>query len=130
MCLSSAFEKHKERLAFLYLQSSWISERKLKHEKYKLGVGKEGHLPDGILVFADGKQAAIEVELSSKSRQRLDDILKTYATQFTLQEVWYFCHESMVPRLKEEAKAMPFVKIHALKPFLEKQLTHMHALTG
>ncbi|WP_218813551.1 hypothetical protein [Rickettsiella endosymbiont of Dermanyssus gallinae] len=108
------------KLMTIYPDATWISERKLKHEKCKLGVGKEGHLPDGILMFPDGKQVAIEVELSSKSRQRLDDILKTYATQFTLQEVWYFCHESMVPRLKEAAKAMPFVKIHALKPFLEK----------
>ncbi|WP_218813531.1 MarR family winged helix-turn-helix transcriptional regulator [Rickettsiella endosymbiont of Dermanyssus gallinae] len=118
------------KLKAIYPDSSWISERKLKHDKYKLGVGQHGHLPDGILVFADGKQIAIEVELSYKSNQRLEDILKTYATQFALQEVWYFCHESMVPKLKEAAKAMPFVKIHVLKTFLEKQLTHVHALTG
>ncbi|WP_218813794.1 hypothetical protein [Rickettsiella endosymbiont of Dermanyssus gallinae] len=118
------------KLMATYPDATWISERKLKHEKCKLGVGKEGHLPDGILVFPNGIQAAIEVELTSKSRQRLEDILKTYATQFALQEVWYFCHESMVPRLKEAAKAMPFVKIYALKTFLEKQPTHVPALTG
>lgn len=48
----------------VYPDAIWNSERKLKHDKYKLGVGQQGHLPDGIVVFPDGKQLAIEVELS------------------------------------------------------------------
>ena len=71
----------------------------------------------------------IEVELSCKSKQRLEAILKTYAAQFSLQEVWYFCRQSMLPRLQEAAKAMPFVKIHSLNEFLEKQPTDLHANT-
>ncbi len=89
-------------------------------------MGPHGHLPDGILVFPDGKQVAIEVELSCKSKQRLEAILKTYAAQFSLQEVWYFCRQSMLPRLQETAKAMPFVKIHSLSEFLEKQPTDLY----
>lgn len=72
------------KLRIFYPGLAWISERKLKHDKYKLGVGQQGHLPDGILVFPDGKQVAIEVELSCKSKQRLEAILKTYAAQFSL----------------------------------------------
>ncbi|MEN9917257.1 MAG: hypothetical protein RLY40_1189 [Pseudomonadota bacterium] len=109
-----------------YPNAAWISERKLKHDKYKLGVGQQGHLPDGILVFPDGKQVAIEVELSCKNKQRLETILKTYAVQFSLEEVWYFCRQSMLPRLQEAAKVMPFVKIHSLSEFLEKQSTNLH----
>jgi len=63
---------------------AWISERKLKHDKYKLGVGQHGHLPDAVLVCPDGKQIAVEVELSCKSKQHLDAILKTYATGLVL----------------------------------------------
>ncbi|BBB14769.1 uncharacterized protein RVIR1_10270 [Candidatus Rickettsiella viridis] len=114
----------------LYPDVTWISERKLKHDKYKLGVGQHGHLPDGVLVFPDDKQIAIEVELSHKSKLRLDDILKSYASQFSIQEVWYFCKESMQPRLQEATKAMSFVKIYLLKHFLEKQPTNYHVSTG
>ena len=109
---------------------AWISERKLKHDKYKLGVGQHGHLPDGILILSEGKQIAIEVELSCKSKQRLESILKAYAAQFSLQEVWYFCRQMMLPRLQEAAKAMPFIKIHSLKAFLEKQPTDYNVNTG
>lgn len=114
------------RLRDIYPDTTWLSERKLKHDKYKLGVGKHGHLPDGILVFSDGKQIAIEVELSCKGRQRLDAILKTYVTQFSLQEVWYFCRQTMLPRLQDAAKSMSFVKIHSLKEFLEKKQVSTH----
>lgn len=114
------------RLRDIYPDTTWLSERKLKHDKYKLGVGKHGHLPDGILVFSDGKQIAIEVELSCKGRQRLDAILKTYVTQFSLQEVWYFCRQTMLPRLQDAAKSMSFVKIYSLKEFLEKKQVSTH----
>lgn len=113
-----------------YPDTSWISERKLKHDKYKLGVGQHGHVPDGMLVFPDGKQVAIEVELSWKSKHRLDAILKNYATQFSIQAVWYFCRQSMLSRLQETAKAMPFVKIHSLKEFLETQQEILHVNAG
>ncbi|TLY48691.1 MAG: hypothetical protein E6K54_01485 [Gammaproteobacteria bacterium] len=119
------------KLKAFYPNATWISERKLKHDKYKLGVGQQGHLPDGILVFPDGKQIAIEVELSCKSKQRLESILKTYAAQFSLQEVWYFCRPTMLPRLQEAAKGMPpFIKIHSLSEFLEKQPADLNVNAG
>jgi Uma2 family endonuclease len=118
------------KLRTFYPDTAWISERKLKHDKYKLGVGQQGHLPDGILVFPDNKQIAIEVELSCKSKQRLEAILKTYTTQFSLQEVWYFCRQAMLPRLQEAAKKIPFVKIHSLSEFLEKKPTDLHVNAG
>ncbi len=117
------------KLKELYPGMRWISERKLKHDKYKLGVGQQGHLPDGIMIL-DNKQIAIEVELSCKSKLRLEAILKAYAAQFSIQAVWYFCKESMQPRLQEAAKDMPFVKIYLLKNFLQKQPVDYHVKTG
>ncbi len=117
------------KLRELYPGMRWISERKLKHDKYKFSVGQQGHLPDGILTL-DSKQIAIEVELSCKSKLRLEDILKAYAVQFSIQAVWYFCKESMQPRLQEAAKEMPFVKIYLLKDFLQKQPVDYHVKPG
>ena len=122
--VSLANYHHDLAVLTLYLVA-WISERKLKHDKYKLGVGQQGHLPDGILVFPEDKHIAIEVELSCKSKQRLESILKTYAAQFSLQEVWYFCRPSMGPRLQEAGKRMRFIKIHSLNELLEKQSTEL-----
>jgi len=42
-------------------------------------IKDDNHLPDGILLFPDLKQAAIEVELTMKSKKRLEDILWDYA---------------------------------------------------
>lgn len=123
LCVLNLFLKLKK----CYPDATWISERKLKHDKYKLGVGQQGHLPDGLLVFPEGKQIAIEVELSCKSKQRLEGILKAYAKQFSIQEVWYFCKESMHARLEEVSKEMAFVKIYSLKTFLEKPSTNADA---
>jgi len=64
---------------YLYLQAKhpdaeWLSERHLIHEKYFDGVGKRGHLPDGIMLMpgSDEKEQkiAIEVELRSKAKAR------------------------------------------------------------
>lgn len=43
------------------------------------GIGKhDHHLLDGILVLPDSEQITIEVELTMKSKKRLEDILWDY----------------------------------------------------
>jgi hypothetical protein len=94
----------------------WISERQLKHDKYFDGVGKRGHLSDGVLVFPDGKHVALEVELTLKGKNRLEKILKDYATQFSLNEVWYYGAPAVAMAVRELVVSLKlsFVKVFDL----------------
>lgn len=67
----------------------WITDRQVRHEKGITGVGTKGHSPDGILEFPSGEKIAVELELSSKGTNRLENILKYYAKSH-YKEVWYF----------------------------------------
>ncbi len=101
-----------------YPAACWVSERKLKHDLFYDGLGKVGHVADGILMFPDGKQVAIEVELSVKGKNRIEKILRKYISQLTIKEVWYYCFPAVVPVLTELSKKMPFVKIYDLIEYL------------
>lgn len=102
----------------LYSGSYWISERQLLHDKYVNGLPKKGHVADGILVLLPtNKKIAVEIELTFKGNQRTIQILKGYAAQFAIKEVWYFCFENVLERLCFLAKDMSFVKLHNLKEF-------------
>jgi len=103
-----------------HADGDWLSERHLKHEKYFTGVGKSGHLPDGVLIFKDDKgkekKVAIEVELRTKSKVRIQSILKWYSAQFEFAEVWYFCPDDVAKALRAGmSEAMKFVKIFSLR---------------
>jgi hypothetical protein len=107
------------KLSSLYPEARFISERQLKRDKFFDGVGKTGHLSDGFLVFPDGKQVSIEVELSLKGRNRFQSILKSYSSDFSVKEVWYFCSDSIVDAVQSIVVKYPFVKVHSLQEFLE-----------
>jgi hypothetical protein len=64
-------------------ESEWISERLLARERR---AGE--HLPDGV-VITDGRDVAIEVELTVKSRRRVTAILDELVGRF--DAVLYFC---------------------------------------
>jgi hypothetical protein len=106
------------KLRVLHPEAIWISERQLKHDKYFDGVGKRGHLSDGVLMFQDGKKIAVEVEISVKGKNRIDKILKGYAAQFELKEVWYFCLPGVLSVLMRAVVKMPFIKVFNIKEFL------------
>lgn len=109
---------------YLHLSKShpdaeWLSERHLIHQKYFDGLGKRGHLPDGILLFSDEKKIAIEVELRLKAKMRIESILKWYTTQFDFSEVWYFCPQDVATSLRSVVgESMPFVKMRSLREIL------------
>jgi len=107
------------KLRTLYPEARWISERKLKREKYCDGVGKRGHLPDGMLIFPDGKEVAIEVELTAKDKNRVERILKWYAGKLDIKEVWYYCLPSIVVYMQKKAARMPFVKVVGLDELID-----------
>jgi hypothetical protein len=81
-------------------------------------VGKKGHISDGILMLPQGKQIAIEVEMSVKGKNRLQKILRGYVSQLCIQEVWYYCLPNVIPVLTAASLKMPFIKIFNLKEFL------------
>jgi DNA-binding PadR family transcriptional regulator len=101
-----------------YPDAEWISERQLKHDKFRDGVGKKGHVSDGILQWVCGKRVAIEVELTRKGKNRLEKILKSYIAQFAFQEVWYYCAPHVIPALMILTEKMPFIKVYDLTEFL------------
>lgn len=101
-----------------YPQAEWVSERRLIQDKYAKGVGQHGHLADAFLVFPDDKKIAIEVELSAKGKNRTERILKGYAAQFAIHEVWYYCPIHLMARLTAMTEKMPFIKIFDLQGLL------------
>lgn len=106
------------KLRELYPSATWTSERKLKHDNFFLGIGVRGHVADGVLALDDNHQVSIEVELTLKSKHRLEGILKSYAARLAFKEVWYFCSPGVIPPLTKLTTKKPFIKIHALQEFL------------
>ncbi len=102
----------------LYPEAVWISERQLQKEKFYDGIGKRGHLADGLLVFPDGQKIAIEIELTKKAASRRLRILKYYGAQFSINEVWYYCDKRLLNALRSATEKMPFIKIHDIQEFL------------
>ena len=105
------------QLMHLFPQATWISERRMWREKDVYSVShRKGveHLADGVLVFPDDKQVAIEVELSMKSRKRIEDIIVSYVLHRRLKEVWYFCSPEIIERVRKAAGKWDHVKIHGL----------------
>jgi len=94
-----------------YPDAKWISERKLKYEKFSKGIGSIGHISDGMLIFPDDTQIAIEVELTMKGKRRLEKILKAYGSKFEIKEVWYFCSPKVLPKLQNLVEKKPYIKI-------------------
>tara|TARA_R110000868_G_scaffold309421_3_gene570746 strand:- start:564 stop:1184 length:621 start_codon:yes stop_codon:yes gene_type:complete len=109
------------RLRDVYPEALWVSERHLKHQKFYYGVGKVGHVADGILTFPDGKKFAIELELTNKSNARLAKILRAYGAQFEIEAAWYFCADSVISPLSALCANKPYIKVHSLKEFMSEK---------
>jgi DNA-binding Lrp family transcriptional regulator len=98
-----------------YPEAQWISERKLKRDKFQDGIGKRGHIADGMLIFPDQKKVAIEIELSAKGKRRINEIFRSYGTQHVIKEAWYFCAKKIVADYTDLAGSKSFIKIHKLE---------------
>jgi hypothetical protein len=107
------------KLRSLYPEAYWMSERQLKFDKFVNGVGRRGHMADGMLLFPDDKQVAIEVELSIKGKNRLKKILNEYRATFSINEIWYYCSANVIPSMTAVSVKMPFIKIFNLENFLK-----------
>ncbi len=109
------------KLTQQYPDAIWIGERRLKQEKFtkRFDKRKRRHIADGMLVFPDQSQVAIEVELTTKGRFRLNDILKRYASDFSIKEVWYYCSSAAIGGVSRLAADMKYIKVNSLREFLD-----------
>lgn len=73
------------------------------------------HLPDAVLVH-EQERIAIEVELSLKSRARLDAIVRDLGESY--EQVWYFAAPRLMPALQEIASLARWqnVTVHRYPP--------------
>jgi len=88
---------------------SWECERLIAQDFHSRSEIRP-HLPDAVL---DGPQkVAIEVELTLKSRARLDAIIRDLGE--TYEHVWYFAAPRLVPTLEEIASLARWqnVRVH------------------
>ena len=96
---------------------AFVPERRIRHDEGLSGVGKLGHIPDGYLQLEGQKPIAIELELSVKSRARINSIIKDYGGDLSVSEVWYYTDRTDVMRaIESAAKGCSFIKV---KKFIE-----------
>lgn len=86
-----------------YPTASWLTERVLRRTGFMPGKGRDKHYADALMFMPDGKQVAIEVELTMKSKSRLKEILSGYMCQCEIKEVWYFCSPEIIEKVKKLA---------------------------
>lgn len=72
----------------------WTSERFLKYAMRTNEDEKPHHLPDGLVAY-EGKDIAIEVELTRKNQRDLRTIIKSLDKHYA--HIWYFVSESAKP---------------------------------
>ncbi len=96
----------------------WESERVLA-KSYGWRSQPRLHLPDAVLVTGQGR-VAVEVELSLKSRARLEAIVADLGERY--QQVWYFAAPRLVPTLSEIAASARWqnVRVHHHPPLLDE----------
>ena len=93
---------------------AWVCERSLA-KSLRSGLQDRAHLPDGLL-DTGRERIAIEVELSLKSRARLEVLLEELAESY--DQVWYFGAAPLVPTLRELAAGVPRqnITVHPYPP--------------
>lgn len=96
----------------------WHSERLLA-KTYGWRSEARPHLPDAVLDTGEGR-VAVEVELSLKSRARLEAIVADLSERY--QQVWYFAAPRLVPTLRELAGRARWqnVRVHHQPPLLHE----------
>ena len=91
----------------------WVCERSLA--KNLCAEETRAHLPDAVLETGR-ERIAVEVELTLKSRARLEALLFELAQSY--DRVWYVAAPTLLPRLRELAGELPWqnVAVHPYPP--------------
>ena len=61
--------------------AQWVSERELHREVASEPGGRQRHRPDGLVVL-DGREVAVEVELTLKRRARIESIMRELVARY------------------------------------------------
>lgn len=69
---------------------NFVPERRVRQQRGLNGVGVRGHVPDGLLEIDGHKPIPVELEMSTKGGDRLQRIVRAYARDRDVNEVWYF----------------------------------------
>lgn len=105
----------------LVLEAQTQPDRRIRHDKGLSGVGQLGHIPDGYLHIGEDKPIAIELELSVKSRVRIQSIINDYGGNLGIKEIWYYTDQKNVARaIEKAAHDFSFIKVKEL-PLLPSQ---------
>jgi len=99
---------HAENLVRLYLEHKnrveghpiiWKSERQIRKEQ-----PKDSHAADGVAISHDGREVAIEVELSQKNTADIDNILEQLAYRY--EHIVYFSHPRVYNFVNQRLKRL------------------------
>ncbi len=91
---------------------SFQPDRRIRHDEGLSGVGQLGHIADGLLSIGQDKPIAIELELSVKSRARIQSIINDYGGNLSVKEVWYYTDNKEVVRaISQASKGFDFIKV-------------------
>jgi hypothetical protein len=100
-----------------YPDATWMTERVLRRAGFMPGRRRDKHYADALVYMPDGKQIAIEVELTMKSKRRLEDIFRGYMGQIQINEVWYFCAPEIFKKMNILAdKRSSVIKVFEMLP--------------
>jgi hypothetical protein len=103
----------------------WECERALA-KKARSRSRYRNHLPDAIL--RGEATTAIEVELTLKSRRRVEQIILDLGIAY--EQIWYFAPPRLLPHLRERAAEMPHANltVHRYPPLAtEVAAASLHA---
>lgn len=91
---------------------SFMPDRRIRHDEGLSGVGQLGHIADGYLSVGQDKPIAVELELSVKSRVRIQGIINDYGGNLAVKEVWYYTDNKEVVRaIAKASKGFDFIKV-------------------
>lgn len=94
---------------------TFIPDRRIRHDEGLSGVGQLGHIADGYLHIGEDKPIAIELELSVKSRARIQSIIHDYGGNLSVKEVWYYTDQMNVVRaIEKAAQGFSFIKVRQI----------------
>ena len=94
---------------------SFMPDRRIRHNEGLSGVGQLGHVADGYLHIGEENPIAVELELSVKSRARIQSIIDGYGGNLAVKEVWYYTDNKEVARaIEKSAKGFSFIKVRQI----------------
>lgn len=74
--------------------SSWTTERELRRDRMRAARDdpqeRQRRTPDGLLVLADGRRIAVELDLTPKRTRKLEQLADAYALDPAVDSVWWF----------------------------------------